>query len=144
MGQYLGAIDSDILLLHFERKRYWAYTHLRVPCGDRQVRAPHRPRIVPEPSNPWRHNRDVQLQRDGRPGDGHFPGKYFSGIEGARIPDALEESRAARPESCALYYLDSDRDHGYVRPSVRINDATCREHDGRSHRDSCDSFVRIF
>ena len=64
-------------------------------------------------------------------------------IEGARRVQALEEHRAARPRLADLHSADSDRDHGLVRPAVRADDATCGQHDGRPHRDSRDSVVRV-
>ena len=42
-----------------------------------------------------------------------------------------------------LHPADPDRNHGHVRPAVRADDATCGEHDGRPHRDSGDSVVRV-
>ncbi len=39
--------------------------------------------------------------------------------------------------------LIPDRDHGAVRASVRAHDATCGQHDGRPHRYSRDSVVRV-
>ena len=99
--------------------------------------------LVPEERRARRHDGDGELQRHGGAGDDHLRRDHRGRHEGARVHQALEEPRAARPRMADLHPADSHRDHGDVRAAVRAHDATCGQHDGRPHRDSRDSVVRV-
>ena len=67
-------------------------------------------------------------------------------IAGARAHGFVQHWKNLVPHGLPLPVYDPahpDRDHGHVRPAVRVDDATCGQHDRRPHRDSRDSVVRV-
>ena len=90
-----------------------------------------------------RRHRDRQLQRDRGPGHGDVSHHHRRRVPGARLRAALEEPRAARRTAGAVSAADPARDYRHACPAVRVDDATCGQHDGRPHRDSRDPVVRV-
>ena len=99
--------------------------------------------LVSEERGSRRHDGDRELQRDGGARDHYVRRDHRGGNEGARLHQALEEPRPARARLADLHPADPHRSHGDVREAVRAHHATCGQHDGRPHRDSRDSVVRV-
>ena len=145
VGEHLDAADPHVLRLHplrqrdrpdsdLRRARRCSITSCCTPAEDsfltqRAARRHDGDRATSTSRRRWRRSRSARSSSPARKAHGFV--KHWKNLvpHGLRLAD--------------LHPADSDRDHGHVRPAVRADDATCGQHDGRPHRDSGDSVVRV-